>query len=332
MNEAPGLIAAFSAGLLSFLSPCVLPLIPSYLGMLAGTSVAELRSSASNRGRILALSLAFSAGFSAVFIALGIVLSSAASMLGGASRAWSVAGGAVVVLLGLNVAFDFVKILNIEARFHVSRRPSGAVGAFLFGAAFAAGWSPCVGPILASILLMAGQGSLAGAAGLLALYSAGLALPFVLAGVFFARLEGVMAALKRRMGVVKLVSGAFLVLVGLAMAFGSLSVLPGFLSGLGYRLADLAERNPARSSAAFAAAWAFLAILCAVPAVLRFKAAARPARDGSAGSTAAATKMRKSTIVLIAAALLFALLALLEFAGLMESARVLSAWLLYQGV
>ncbi|OHE61499.1 MAG: hypothetical protein A2Z99_09905 [Treponema sp. GWB1_62_6] len=312
MNEAPGLFAAFTAGLLSFLSPCVLPLIPSYLGMLAGTSVAELRSASSDRLRILALSLAFSAGFSAVFIVLGIVLSSAANMLGGMSRSWTVAGGIVVILLGLNVAFDFVKILNMEARFHISRRPSGAVGAFLFGAAFAAGWSPCVGPILASILLLAGRGSAGSAAGLLASYSAGLALPFVLTGAFFARLEGVMAVLKRRLGVVKLVSGGFLVLVGAAMAFGSLSVLPAFLSRLGYRLADLAEVSPGSVRTAFSIAYGALSLAFALPLFLG--------------------RRRRGWKVLAALAFGFFLLAILELSGFTESARVYSSWLLYQGI
>ncbi|GHV64291.1 hypothetical protein AGMMS49587_16380 [Spirochaetia bacterium] len=162
---------AFAAGLLSFLSPCVLPIIPSYLCIIGGV-----------RSHLVAGTVSFILGFSAVFIVLSILLSTTLFLLGGISRYITIAAGIIVIILGLNVIFDFLSFLNYEKRFHLNKRPRGIAGTFLAGAAFGAGWTPCVGPILGSILLLAGQsGKTATAALYLAVYSAGLGLPFLLA-------------------------------------------------------------------------------------------------------------------------------------------------------
>jgi cytochrome c-type biogenesis protein len=228
MSEV-GLLAALAAGMLSFLSPCVLPLIPAYLAMVSGYAVADIRSGA-GRWKAFTRTLAFSAGFALVFVALSIVLSGAAMLAGGLSRTITIVSGIIIIVLGLNLIFDFLKFLDLEARIGKVRAPRGYLGAFLLGMAFAAGWSPCVGPILASILMLAAQGSgLAQSVLLLAAYSLGLALPFLATSLFLDRLTPLLAWLKRHGRGVRIISGIFLVTLGGLMAFGKL----GALSALG---------------------------------------------------------------------------------------------------
>jgi len=329
MSEIPGIFASFAAGLLSFLSPCVLPLLPSYLAMLAGTSVKDLRittagSTASSsdsdemahlgsvRKSALRSSIAFTLGFSAVFIILGIVLSSASSMLSGAGKMWSNIAGIIVIVLGLNVAFDFLKILNIEKRMHFTQKPVGLFQATLFGAAFAAGWSPCVGPILASILLLAGRASILQAGILLASYSLGLALPFILAGAFFGRLEGYFNLLKKHMRLIKYLSGLLLVAVGASMLFSDLRSLSASFSRFGYMLSELSSGGMLIARISASLIYAFLAFLFIRS--YRVKTVA------------------KKRIASLAGIIFFSVLLLLEAAGLISSVRMISGWLLFQGV
>lgn len=315
MNGMIGVATAFAAGLLSFLSPCVLPLVPSYVSFLAGTSVSELRSAGPGIGHktVVVRTVSFVLGFSAVFTVLGIVLSSSAAMIGGASRLWGIAAGAVVVVLGCNVIFDFAKLFNFEARLRPLSRPASAFGAFLFGAAFGAGWSPCVGPMLASILFMAGSGSVPRAALLLASYSFGLALPFLAVGVFFGRAEKVVRALSRHLGVVKTLSGAFLIVVGVAMISGNLQESSSAIVRFGYALQDAAAADLPLLRALFSALYALAALAIGIPGMLqhRFGVFGRPAG-------------------LIAAAML--ILAVLEAFGVLRSAGLFASWLLFQGI
>jgi cytochrome c-type biogenesis protein len=332
----PSLIEVFTAataGLLSFLSPCVFPLVPSYLAMLAGSSVAELRTvtggaaatvgqstgAADIRRRAFLRSLFFTLGFTVVFVLLGLVFSQANAMIGGQSRIWSVIAGLVVIVLGVNVAFDLLAFLNIEKRFHAARRPGGLVSSFLFGAAFGAGWSPCVGPILASILLMAGTGSLAKAAILLAFYSAGLALPFLLAGTFFGRLEGVLKALKKRMGLVKAISGLLLVVIGLYMALGDFRTLSGDLVRAGYALQEATDQHPLVLRLVVSLLYGLLTVV-----LVSFSRRRTSQSDGES--------KKKSFNIGLAAGVLSALLAVAEGVGLLNTARLMASWLLYQGI
>ena len=226
-QQAP-LLLAFGAGLLSFVSPCVLPLIPSYLAFLSGVGLdrtaapgAEGVPGPANRPRLAAATASFILGFSAVFIVLSLLFSGTFFLLGGAARYINLAAGIIVIVLGLNVIFDFLKFLNYEKRARIAGRPGGLFRAFLLGLAFGAGWSPCVGPFLGSILLMAGQTGNTGRAALcLSAYSAGLGLPFLAAGIFFDRFLRGAAKLRPRLPLIRRIGGIFLLGIGIYIVLG----------------------------------------------------------------------------------------------------------------
>ena len=328
MNDVPGFLAAFIAGLLSFLSPCVLPLIPSYLSFLTGTELNDLREGKESgidphqRQRTLIRSLAFSLGFTFIFVVLGILLSSSSAMIGGAARTWGRIAGVVIILLGLNVAFDFLKFMNREFRFHAASRPKSPFGAFLFGAAFAAGWSPCVGPILASILLLAGSGSNVRALILLSLYSLGLAVPFILTGVFFGRMESFLKVLKRHMSVVKILSGAFLVLIGASMALGTFQGINSFLARTAYGLEELAATQATLVRLVFSMVYVAGFLLPLLIAFLHRKSNPQVAAGKSFW-------VRPKILVPV---LVFLALLVAEATGAISSAAIISSWLLFQGI
>ena len=224
--------AAALAGLLSFLSPCVLPLVPPYLTYLAGTTLDQL-SGGEDRSvnrRALIAALLFVAGFSTVFVLLG----ASASALGGLLRQHLVmfgyVAGALIIVMGLHFLGVFrIAFFMREARFQVDK-PAGLVGAYAMGLAFAFGWTPCIGPVLAAILTVAGkEASVIHGMSLLAAYSVGLGVPFLLAA--FA-MKPFVAALKRfraYIGAVEKATGALLVATGIAFITGSVSDVSSWL-------------------------------------------------------------------------------------------------------
>lgn len=228
---------AFLAGVVSFLSPCVLPVVPSYVVFISGLTLEELRDGSTSAARRAAVihSLLFVLGFTSVFMTLGWAATSAGQALAHALPWLNRMGGVILVFFGLYLAGVFrIPALTREMRVHLSGRPTGPVGSFLVGVAFGAGWTPCIGPILASILLYASleatrtQGAL-----LLATYAVGLGLPFVFASVAF---NGFLAGAKKMrdwMVPLSRVAGAALVVVGLMMVTGSFATLTAFLAGLG---------------------------------------------------------------------------------------------------
>jgi cytochrome c-type biogenesis protein len=223
------------AGLLSFASPCVLPLVPPYLCYLAGVSFEELSHSGEAkrgavRGRIIFAACCFVLGFSTVFVALGATASVIGSALRQYSDILSVVAGLVIIVFGLHFLGLFrISLLFREARLE-ARRPAGPLGAYVMGLAFAFGWTPCIGPALAAILSLAGrEDSVVQGAGLLAVYSAGLGIPFLVAAAFagaFLRLAG---RLKARMGMIEKAMGALLVVTGLLFLTGQMSVMSFWL-------------------------------------------------------------------------------------------------------
>jgi cytochrome c-type biogenesis protein len=220
-------LAAFIAGVLSISSPCVLPLVPIYLTHLAGVSAGQV--DAATRGRVLANAAAYVLGFSLVFIALGVALGAAGTLVETASvvasnRIWLIRlGGAMLMLLGFHqIGLIRLPWLDRERRLNATGLPNGSlVSSFLVGVTFGAGWSPCVGPVLGAILTMAaGQGSVERAAWLLTFYSAGLAVPFLLAGLVYGSAPGIIRRLNRRLAVVTTVSGGVMLAMGAIMLLG----------------------------------------------------------------------------------------------------------------
>ena len=219
-----GLAAAFAAGVVSFLSPCVLPLVPAYLSYVAGWSLrGEGSRSGRSRAAALAASLVFVLGFTTVFVAMGAGATAAAGLLLAHRGALEIAAGIVVAVFGLALMLP-LSPWQRELRFHPAL-PGGRVGAaYVLGAAFAFGWTPCIGPILGAILALAATGeSVRGGAVLLAAYALGLGVPFLLAAAgtdaLAARLRG-LGRLGRRL---QIAAGAVLVAMGAAMATGRLS-------------------------------------------------------------------------------------------------------------
>jgi cytochrome c-type biogenesis protein len=213
------------AGLLSFLSPCVLPLVPPYLAYMAGTSVSAMTGSEQRfNPRVLAASCLFVLGFATVFVLLG----AGASSLGGVLRRYSdvlaTIAGLAIIVMGLHFLGVFrIGLFYREARFQVSK-PASLIGSYLMGLAFAFGWTPCIGPVLGSVMAVAGaQATVGQGMGLLAVYSLGLGIPFLLAALFMGPFTRAMGRLKSRMGLIEKVMGGLLVLTGLAFLTGGIA-------------------------------------------------------------------------------------------------------------
>ena len=226
-----GVLVAFSAGLLSFLSPCVLPLVPSYIGFLTGMTAPD----AVNRRRITVThALFFVLGFTLVFLALG----AGASAFGAAFKSQRTLvtriGGVLIIVFGLwTIGVLKLPFLEREQRFQVDEKPVGYLGSSLVGMAFAAGWVPCIGPILGAILMLsAEQADFWRGMALLVAYSAGLAIPFLAAAFALDAFLGWFKGFRRHLGAVKVASGVLLIAVGILLVSGDFTRLADWLSKL----------------------------------------------------------------------------------------------------
>ena len=227
----PSFALAFVAGLLSFLSPCVLPLIPSYVGFLTGLTLEELEV---RRGTALAHALWFVAGFSLIFIALGAT-ASALGVLFLRSQVWiGRIGGGVVILFGLYLLGVLrPALLMRERKVQLARKPLGYLGSAFVGVTFGAAWTPCIGPILGAILtLAAAQASVGHGAALLTAYSAGLALPFVVTALALDRFLAWFQRFRPYLVWVERIAGGLLILLGLLLVTDRFTLLAGWLQGL----------------------------------------------------------------------------------------------------
>jgi cytochrome c-type biogenesis protein len=217
------IITAFLAGILSFLSPCVLPLVPPYLCFITGASLDDLtKTGTAQTGRTLLASLLFVAGFTTVFVLLGATASAASQMLRDHLPLLARIAGIIIIIMGLHFlgVFKFA-FLNREKRYQHASRPAGLIGAYAVGLAFAFGWTPCIGPVLATILAVAAsEESVAKGAGLLAIYSAGLGVPFLLSALAVDRFLGFLKRFAKHLGAVEKAMGALLVLAGVAFLTG----------------------------------------------------------------------------------------------------------------
>lgn len=226
--------AAALAGGISFLSPCVLPLVPPYLCFIAGTSLEDMASEkAAPRvtGRVMLAALLFVLGFSTVFVALGATASLFGQVVREHLAFLSQVAGVVIIVMGLHFLGVFkLAFLNREARYHHDKRPAGLWGAYVVGLAFAFGWTPCIGPVLAAILsLAATEDNVAQGAMLLAVYSLGLGVPFLAAAAGTRAFLGFMKRFRRHLGMVEKVMGGLLVLAGIMFLTGSMTNLSFWL-------------------------------------------------------------------------------------------------------
>jgi cytochrome c-type biogenesis protein len=230
VNTDVSLIAAFAAGFLSFVSPCVLPLIPGYISFVSGVSVEEMRGDAApatSRLQVFVTSLAFVIGFSLVFIALGASATAIGKFLFAKLPLLSKIAGVILIVFGLHTMGVFrLAFLETEKRVHAQRKPAGPLGAMLVGIAFAFGWTPCIGPILGGILAIAGsRNSVNEGITLLAVYSLGLGIPFLLTSLAINQFFGAARKIRRYYHAIELASGALLVVIGVLIMTGQLTLI-----------------------------------------------------------------------------------------------------------
>lgn len=231
---------ALIAGLLSFVSPCVLPLVPPYLCYIGGVSLDQLTGNSSEsvaRHKVALSAFAFVLGFSTVFVALGATASVIGRMVASHLDTLAIVAGAIIIVMGLHFLGVFkIALMHRQARVEVRSHPAGPLGAYVIGLAFAIGWTPCIGPVLAAILAVAGaEQTVSRGAALLAVYSLGLGIPFIVAGFFAGAFMRFMQGFRSHIGTVEKTMGALLVLTGVlfitghitTMAFWLLNTFPG---------------------------------------------------------------------------------------------------------
>lgn len=228
--EKVSLLAAFIAGLISFVSPCVLPLVPGYISFVSGVSLETLREEGRPGGsmrKIILNCLLFILGFSVVFVSLGASATFIGQFLLEKSAIFSKIAGVVVIVFGLFVMGVLrIPFLQFEKRFHARTKPLGLLGSFLIGLAFAFGWTPCIGPILGAILAYAGtQGTVKEGIYLLTAYSLGLGLPFFVTGLAMNTFLGFSKRIRPHFRKIEIASGILLVVVGILILTGSLQRL-----------------------------------------------------------------------------------------------------------
>jgi len=235
MSNLPLPIAAFLAGLVSFLSPCVLPLVPGYVSLISGVGVEELKGQeASLLRKVMLNSIAFIIGFSIVFITLGAISTEVGQIAARYKSLLAQVAGVVIILFGLHLTGILrIKALYADKRLHNVKGGSSAWGAFVIGFAFAFGWTPCVGPILAVILgFAAAQDSITKGILLLTIYSLGLAVPFLLTSLGIERFLNFYGRFRRHMHVLEVASGGLLIALGVLLVFGRFTLLARYFSFL----------------------------------------------------------------------------------------------------
>jgi cytochrome c-type biogenesis protein len=235
MTSEVTLLTAFAAGFLSFVSPCVLPLIPGYISFVSGVSLEEMRGDsgarAASRTQVFVTSLAFVIGFSIVFVTLGATATAVGKFLFARLPLFSKIAGVLLIVIGLHTMGAFrLAFLETEKRVQAQRKPAGPLGAMLIGIAFAFGWTPCIGPILAAILALASrQNSVAEGVTLLGVYSLGLGIPFLITSLAINWFFSFSKRVRRYYHAIELASGALLVGIGVLILTGQLTLIVRYL-------------------------------------------------------------------------------------------------------
>jgi cytochrome c-type biogenesis protein len=233
--ENIGIITAFAFGFLSFISPCVLPIVPGYISFISGVSLNEIETTGDKskaRRKIILNTLFFILGFSLVFIFLGATATALGKFLIDNLPLFSQIAGVIIIIFGLHMAGVFkIKYLQYEKRIHTQTKPLGFLGSFVVGLAFAFGWTPCIGPILGAILGIAAQketvwqGII-----LLTSYSAGLGIPFLITGISISAFYNFFNKIKRHFKKIEIIGGIMLIIVGILMITGSLTLIATYLT------------------------------------------------------------------------------------------------------
>ena len=332
----------FAAGLLSFLSPCILPLIPAYLSLMGGTTIQELKESGTQRLNAFFNTVFFVLGFSIVFIVLGILFTSTFALLGGVTQIINIIAGSIIIILGLNFIFDFWKALNFEKRLQMNRRPTSKPASLVFGMAFGAGWSPCIGPILSSILFLAGTtGSITRGIFLLSIYSLGLGLPFLLTGLFLPFALRQLDKMKRHLRGIKIFSGGLLILIGTFIVLGRLQKFNILLFSAAYRLETWEQENPELAQIVFAAVFFALALMILIFYLAKVFRIAAAEREKTAGEEIedddSVEEARRNVAAFVKPArIIFTLLLItggvLSLTGALNVTQFLAAWFAFQGI
>ncbi|MGJ8558472.1 MAG: cytochrome c biogenesis CcdA family protein, partial [Sulfitobacter geojensis] len=227
----PAMLIALIAGVVSFLSPCVLPIVPPYLAYMSGVSLNDMSTQDAGRRKAVIAALFFVMGLSTVFLILGFTASAFGAFFLQNQVLFAQVSGVVIIVFGLHFLGLFrIPFLDQEARLDAGDKGGSSFGAYVLGLAFAFGWTPCIGPQLGAILsLAASEASLAKGTLLLGVYAAGLGIPFLLAAMFITRAMGVMNRLKRHMKTIERVMGSLLVVVGIMMVTGAFTTLAFWL-------------------------------------------------------------------------------------------------------
>ena len=235
LSGLPLPLAAFIAGLISFLSPCVLPLVPGYVSLISGAGVEELKAPQGQlMRRVMVNSIGFILGFSVVFVTLGAISTEIGQIAARYKHTLSIVAGVVIIIFGLHLTGIFkIKALYTDARLHSVKGSSTPVGAFVIGFAFAFGWTPCLGPILTVLLTLASeQDTLVKGIALLAVYSLGLAVPFILTSLLMERFLKFYSRFRSKMHLLEVTSGGLMIALGVLLVIGRFTLISSWLSFL----------------------------------------------------------------------------------------------------
>lgn len=316
MGSSISIFTAFAAGLFSFFSPCILPLVSSYLLLISGNSFKHTESAMQpevSKRAILLSTVSFILGFTCVFIAMSILLYGLMVFLSGITAIINKVAGVIVILLGLHILFNFIPFLNYEKRFAMQGKPKAGLGAFIAGVAFGAGWTPCVGPILGSILLMASQsGQMSLAIIYLLTYSIGLGAPFLLTAIFWRIFLKYLAKIRPLVPIFHVISGVFVVGVGVFMFLGRFVLLNALFFRAGYALARWVEGGTFGVRLFPALIFLFPVIISLIINIMRKEA-----------------RLKRSVVIFSGVCLVIAALNLL---GVINCAALFSQWLVFIGI